>query len=152
MKALVQYSLVRLACLVMAALPLAAQVGLSQLEIPAKEKDAPATTVALFYPSPTPARDLPRGPFTPHAAMEGVPEAKVKGLILLSHGLGGSELGHSRLAEALAARGYLVAALRHPGDNYMDSSLINKTPERYFFERPRQVSRVLDVLLTDPRW
>jgi predicted dienelactone hydrolase len=76
----------------------------------------------------------------------------VKGLIMLSHGLGGSELGHSRLAEALAARGYLVAALRHPGDNWMDSSLFNKTPERYFFERPRQVSRIIDALLADPRW
>jgi predicted dienelactone hydrolase len=152
MKTLVQHNLVRLACLVFAALPLAAQVGWSQLEIPAKEKDAPATTVALYYPSPTPSRDLPRGPFTPHAALEGVPEAKVKGLVLLSHGLRGSELGHSRLAEALAARGYLVAALRHPGDNWMDSSLLNKTPEQYFFERPRQVSRVIDALLADPRW
>jgi predicted dienelactone hydrolase len=152
MKALLQHSLVRLACLVMAALPLAAQVGWSQIEIPAKEKDAPATTVALYYPSQTPPRDLPMGPFTLHAALGGVPEPMVKGLILLSHGLGGSELGHSRLAEALAARGYLVAALRHPGDNWMDSSLINKTPERYFFERPRQVSRAIDALLADPRW
>jgi predicted dienelactone hydrolase len=36
-------------------------------------------------------------------------------LIVLSHG--GTELGHSSLAEALAQGGYLVAALRHPGDN-----------------------------------
>lgn len=136
----------------MAALPLAAQVGWSQLEIPANEKDGLATTVALYYPSPTPPRNLPMGPFTPLAAREGVPEPMAKGLILLSHGLRGSELGHSRLAEALAARGYLVAALRHPGDNWMDSSLLNKTPERYFFERPRQVSRVIDTLLAHPRW
>ncbi len=152
MKTAIERRLVRLACLLMTALPLAAQVGLSQVEIPATLKDSLATTVALYYPSPTPARNLPMGPFTPHAAREGVPEPMVKGLILLSHGLRGSELGHSRLAEALAARGYLVAALRHPGDNWMDGSLLTNTPERYFFERPRQVSRVIDALLGDPRW
>jgi predicted dienelactone hydrolase len=38
-------------------------------------------------------------------------------LIVLSHGNSGTELGHSSLAEALAQGGYLVAALRHPGDN-----------------------------------
>jgi predicted dienelactone hydrolase len=92
------------------------------------------------------------GPFTVRAAMEGKPAPAVKGLILLSHGLGGSELGHSHLAEALAARGYLVAALRHPGDNWTDGSLFKKGPEHYFPERPRQVSRVLDALLADPKW
>lgn len=92
------------------------------------------------------------GPFKVNAAIRGASEPTVKGLIVLSHGLGGVELGHGRLAEALAARGYLVAALRHPGDNWMDGSLLKKTPERYFYERPRQVSRVIDALLADPQW
>ena len=152
MKALVQYSLVRLACLVMMALPLAAQVGWSQYEIPGKDEGAPAITVALYYPSPSPSRDIPMGPFMIHAAIKGGSDPTVKGLIVLSHGLGGSELVHSRLAEALAAHGYLVAALRHPGDNWMDGSLLKKTPERYFFERPRQVSRIIDALMADPTW
>ena len=150
MKALAQRWLVCLSCLLFATLPLAAQVGWSQLEIPGE--GAPATIVALSYPSTAPPRNIPMGPFTIHAAIEGEPAPTVKGLIVLSHGLGGSELGHSRLAEALAARGYLVAALRHPGDNWADGSLFNKTPERYFFERPRQVSRVIDALLADPHW
>jgi predicted dienelactone hydrolase len=61
-------------------------------------------------------------------------------------------LAHSVLAQALARNGYLVAALRHPGDNYQDRSLMEKGPERYFDERPRQASRVIDAILTDPAW
>lgn len=57
---------------------------------------------------------------------------------------------HSTLAQALARNGYLVAALRHPGDNYQDRSLLEKGPERYFDERPRQASRVIDAILADP--
>lgn len=92
------------------------------------------------------------GPFTLDVAMQGEPAPKVKALLVLSHGIGGSELAHSALAEALARDGYLVAALRHPGDNWQDRSLSKKTPERYFDEWPRQVSRVIDALLADPRW
>ena len=152
MKAMARYCLVGLAFLLFAALPLAAQVGWSQYEILGKGESTPDITVALYYPSPSPRRDIPMGPFMIHAAIRGGSEPTLKGLIVLSHGLGGSELAHSRLAEALAARGYLVAALRHPGDNWMDGSLLKKTPERYFFERPRPVSRVIDALLADPIW
>jgi predicted dienelactone hydrolase len=52
----------------------------------------------------------------------------------------------------LARNGYLVAALRHPGDNWQDRSLLEKSPERYFDERPRQASRVIDAILADPAW
>ncbi len=152
MKTLARGCLVGLTFLLFATLPLAAQVGWSQYEIPGKGESTPAITVALYYPSPSPGREIPMGPFSIRAAIRGASEPTVKGLIVLSHGLGGSELAHSRLAEALAARGYLVAALRHPGDNWMDGSLLKKTPERYFFERPRQVSRVIDALLADPLW
>ena len=152
MKTIARSCLVGLALLLFAAMPLAAQVGWSQYEIPGKGESTPAITVALYYPTPSPGREIPMGPFSIRAAIRGVSAPTVKGLLVLSHGLGGSELAHSRLAEALAARGYLVAALRHPGDNWMDGSLLKKTPERYFFERPRQVSRVIDALLADPQW
>jgi predicted dienelactone hydrolase len=130
---------------------LAAQAGWTQIEVPGAVPDAPATIVALSYPAQAAARAVPMGPLTLHVAMRAEPDPSVKGLILLSHGTGGSELGHSTLAQALAGHGYLVAALRHPGDNWQDSSLL-KTPGRYFQTRPRQVSRVIDALLADPRW
>jgi predicted dienelactone hydrolase len=108
-------------------------------------------TVALFYPTAMAARPLPMGPWQPVVA-PGAPasEAPLKGLILLSHGTGGTEFNHHNLATRLASDGYLVAAVRHPGDNWQDRSLV--TSGRYFSERPRQLSRVLDALLASPEW
>ncbi len=130
------------------ATPASAQnAGLRTLVVPGAEP----VTVALFYPTPAVARIQPMGPWRP-VVTPGAPVAAVplKGLILISHGTGGHELGHHNLATRLAADGYLVAALRHPGDNWEDRSMI--TSGRYFSERPRQASRVLDALLASPEW
>ncbi|EJE48673.1 putative dienelactone hydrolase [Acidovorax sp. CF316] len=125
----------------------AQQAGYRTLTVPG---DAPIQ-VALFYPTAAPARALPMGPWQPVVA-PGAPaaQAPLKGLVLISHGTGGSEVGHHNLATRLAKDGYLVAALRHPGDNWEDRSMI--TSGHYFSERPRQVSRVLDALLASPEW
>jgi predicted dienelactone hydrolase len=112
--------------------------------------DTPAT-VALFYPTAVADRAVPMGPWLPVVA-PGAPasDAKLKGLILLSHGTGGTELNHHNLGTRLARDGYLVAAVRHAGDNWQDRSLM--TSGRYFSERPLQLSRVLDALLASPEW
>lgn len=112
--------------------------------------DVPAT-VALFYPTAVPDRAVPMGPWLPVVA-PGAPasEAMFKGLILISHGTGGTELNHHNLGTRLARDGYLVAAVRHAGDNWQDRSLV--TSGRYFSERPLQLSRVLDALLASPEW
>ena len=111
----------------------------------------PPTTVALFYPTAAPDRVVPMGPWLP-AVAQGAPasDAQFKGLILISHGTGGTELNHHNLATRLAREGYLVAAVRHAGDNWQDRSLI--ASGRYFSERPLQLSRVLDALLASPEW
>ncbi|WP_242421761.1 hypothetical protein [Acidovorax sp. GW101-3H11] len=130
------------------AAPASAQyAGLRTLVVPGAEP----VTVALYYPTPAVARTQPMGPWRP-VVTPGAPvaAAPLKGLILISHGTGGHELGHHNLATRLAADGYLVAAPRHPGDNWEDRSMI--TSGRYFSERPRQVSRVLDALLAHPEW
>lgn len=130
----------------------AAQAGFRSMSVPGLNADAESISVALYYPTQAPERPIAMGPFTAHVAMRASPDPRVKGLIVLSHGTGGSELGHSSLAEALARDGYLVAALRHPGDNWQDSSLLSKSPSRFFVERPRQASRVIDAWLQDPDW
>lgn len=130
------------------ATPASAQyAGLRTLVVPGAEP----VTVALYYPTPAVARTQPMGPWRP-VVTPGAPvaAAPLKGLVLVSHGTGGHELGHHNLATRLAADGYLVAAPRHPGDNWEDRSMI--TSGRYFSERPRQVSRVLDALLAHPEW
>ncbi len=68
-------------------------------------------------------------------------------LILMSHGFGGDRYNLSWLAETLAANGYIVAAMDHYGNTWN-----NKIPEIYIqpWERPRDISFVLDQLLEDP--
>lgn len=144
--------MVSLATLLIAAHAHAYEAGWMQTQVAATTPDAPTTTVALYYPTMAAPRVIAMGPFTLDVAIGAKPVDKVKALILLSHGNGGTELGHSVLAQALARNGYLVAALRHPGDNWQDRSLIAQSPERYFDERPRQASRVIDALLADPAW
>lgn len=144
--------LASLATLLIAAHAHAYEAGWMQIQVAGTTPDVPATTVALYYPTMAAPRAIAMGPFTVDAAIGGKPTDKVKALILLSHGIGGTKLGHSALAQALARDGYLVAALRHPGDNWQDRSLVEKTPERYFDARPRQASRVIDAILADPAW
>ena len=45
-------------------------------------------------------------------------------LVLISHGTAGSEASHYDTALALADAGFVVAALTHTGDNYMDQSYV----------------------------
>ena len=132
---------------------IASEVGWRSMTVPAAAAGA-QIPLALWYPAEAGAavRNVTMGPFGVRAAPGAPAAASVRGLIVLSHGTGGTELGHGRLAEALAARGYLVAALRHPGDNWQDQSLRTQRAEQYFDERPRQVSRVIDTLLADAAW
>lgn len=133
----------------------AAEVGWRQITVPDGAREVTPTVVTLYRPSTitNPASNVPIGPFSITAVIQAPPEPRVKGLILLSHGTAGSELGHSSLAEAFAQRGCLVAALRHPGDNFQDPSLRDGTGSvgaRYFTQRPLQVSHVIDALRQDP--
>ena len=141
--------LASLATLLVAGHAQAYEAGWRQMQVIGATPE-PAITVALYYPTMAAPRTVPMGPFQLDVAIGGKPVDKVKALILLSHGIGGTETGHSVLAQALARNGYLVAALRHPGDNWQDRSLIEQGPERYFDERPRQASRVIDAILVDP--
>jgi predicted dienelactone hydrolase len=131
---------------------LATEAGFRGFDAPAQNSSQQAIHVVLFYPTQDSAKSIPMGPFTPTVAINGKPDAIVKGLIVLSHGTGGAELNHTGLAEALAKNGYLVAAIKHPGDNWQDQSLFSVPGGYYFSERPRQASRVIDAILSDPEW
>ena len=61
----------------------------------------------------------------------------------MSHGTGGSFLGHFDTAIALADAGFVVVAINHTGDNYADQSR-----SLDIMDRPRQISRVIDHMLS----
>jgi predicted dienelactone hydrolase len=68
-------------------------------------------------------------------------------LILLSHGSGGSALQMAWLGTTLAARGYIAAAVNHPGNNGYDGY----TPQGFaiWWERARDLSMLIDQMLAD---
>ncbi len=68
-------------------------------------------------------------------------------LVVLSHGMYGNAMNQSWLASALAEQGYIVAAISHPGTS---TWLRDADDARMLWERPKDVSRVIDHLTGDP--
>jgi predicted dienelactone hydrolase len=68
-------------------------------------------------------------------------------IVLLSHGSGADGASLGWLAEALAAHGYVVVAMDHPGDRFGDSSQVGRFAA---WRRPADVRVVLDRVLADP--
>lgn len=63
-------------------------------------------------------------------------------LVVISHGNGGGFRGHEDTARALAADGFVVAALTHTGDNWRDQSRATDVALR-----PRQLHRLIDFMV-----
>lgn len=122
-----------------------AQVGLQRLGL-----DGGRAPAVIFYPTAQASAPQRFGPYELTVAPGAAPSDGTRPLALVSHGTGGSELGHAWLAERLAAAGWIVLAIRHAGDNHEDRSGVARAD--YFSERPRQLSRALDGLLAQPDW
>ncbi len=71
-------------------------------------------------------------------------------LVVLSHGTGGSAMQMAWLGTYLAARGYIVAAVNHPGNN----ALTGYTTQGFIegWERAKDISTVITDMLNDPRF
>ncbi|NVN87971.1 MAG: prolyl oligopeptidase family serine peptidase [Rhodopseudomonas sp.] len=121
----------------------AAAAGLKLLQIPA-DAAGPAITVAAWYPSADAPSAVTFGPFTVSAAKDGAITGQGLPLVILSHGRGGSFVGHHDTAEHLADAGFVVAALNHPGDTTLDKSRIGDFS--IYFQRPLDVKRVIDYM------
>lgn len=71
-------------------------------------------------------------------------------LIALSHGTGGSALQMAWLGTYLAARGYIVVAVNHPGNNAVTGYTTMGFLEGW--ERAKDISAAISDMLTDPRF
>ncbi len=71
-------------------------------------------------------------------------------LIALSHGTGGSALQMAWLGTGLAARGYIVVAVNHPGNNAVTGYTTQGFLEGW--ERAKDISTVISDILEDPRF
>jgi predicted dienelactone hydrolase len=99
--------------------------------------------IGIWYPSPAPVKATVMGLTTMSVAVNGIAQGKALPLVVISHGTGGSFLGHYDTAIALADAGFVVAAVTHAGDNYADQSRSADV-----MDRPRQASRVIDHMLS----
>jgi predicted dienelactone hydrolase len=104
----------------------------------------------VFYPSTEASHVTWIGPYELHATPDAKPTSGAKPLVVISHGHGGSDLGHHDLAVYLASHGFVVATLQHPRDNFLDASG-DGHPE-VMVGRPIQVKATISMLLADPHW
>jgi predicted dienelactone hydrolase len=117
------------------------QVGFEVVSAP----DSPGEPlkVGIWYPTRETATDADIGMFTQKVAKNAKLDGHARGLIVMSHGNGGSLEGHYDTALALARSGFVVAAMTHTGDNHRDQSRATMIADR-----PRAVHAVIDYMLT----
>jgi len=119
--------------------------GFGFIDVPA-DADGPALRGAVWTPCDAPAHRIGLDPMV---TIEGSRDCPVFGtevpLIIMSHGTGGSFLGHHDTAAALADAGFVVAAISHPGDNFQDLSRQGHLSA--FATRPVDMRRLLNHML-----
>lgn len=127
-----------------------AQVGQTTLTLEDKARQRTLIT-ALWYPTaavatPSAARDVV---IADPVVTDAEPLQQRWPVVVLSHGTGGDRLSQAWLATALVRAGYLVVSINHWGNTWD-----NKIPSEFvrMWERPRDITFVLDQLLTHPRW
>jgi predicted dienelactone hydrolase len=104
----------------------------------------------VFYPSVMARGVTWRGPYEIDATADAPAIPGAKPLVMISHGHAGSDLGHHDLATYLASRGFIVAAITHPKDNFRNSS--GDGHPVVLAGRPIQISAAISYLLQSPRW
>ncbi|WP_028224115.1 alpha/beta hydrolase family protein [Paraburkholderia ferrariae] len=119
--------------------------GIKVIQVPA-DADGPALKAMVWTPCAGPAQELPIGPTILKGRRDCPTVGEKLPLIVISHGHGGSYLGHHDLAEVLADAGFVVAALNHPGDTYSDMSHAGEYSA--FVERPEDIKRLIDYMLS----
>src|SRR5450830_488964 len=123
---------------------LAHAAGFTFIEVPA-DKDGPVLRGAVWSPCSTSAGRISLGPLV----IDGVKDCSISGarlpLVVISHGTGGSFLGHHDTAATLADAGFVVAAISHPGDNFQDVS--RQAYLSAFATRPVDMKRLIDYML-----
>src|SRR5215475_51829 len=107
--------------------------------------EGPAMTGALWYPCAEPPGTVKLGPYVLDVSKDCPLSGGHHPLIVVSHGRGGTYLGHHDTAEALAEAGFIVAAINHPGDTASDKSRFNELS--VYVSRPADIKRLVDYTL-----
>ena len=109
------------------------------------DADGPALKGAMWYHCSEPPGEIVLGNIT----LPEVKDCPVSGdklpLVVVSHGRGGSFIGHDDTAEALADAGFVVAAIDHPGSTTFDMSCAGDPS--VLVEPPTDIKRLIDFMV-----
>lgn len=116
-----------------------------------------ALVTTIWYPASRSSIEKPQTIGSPGVPLfyagNAAPDAKFAAspsrfpLVLLSHGTGGASMQLAWLGEYLASRGFIAAAVNHPGNNALEPYTIQGFT--LWWLRARDLSVVLDHMLTD---
>ena len=118
--------------------------GFRFIDVPA-DAEGPAMTGALWYPCAEPPGTMRYGPYVLPVSKDCPLSGEKHPLIVVSHGRGGTFMGHHDTAEALADAGFIVAAINHPGDTSSDKS--RATELSVYVSRPVDIKRLVDYMV-----
>lgn len=118
--------------------------GFRFIDVPA-DAEGPALTGALWYPCAEPPGTVQLGLYVLPVSKDCPLSGGKHPLVVVSHGRGGTFLGHHDTAEALADAGFIVAAINHPGDTASDKS--RATELSVYVSRPADIKRLIDYMV-----
>ncbi len=123
------------------------QTGLIDLEVTDKRDDRPIKGYLWFPTHQTEGKIRAHGNavWEPIRVIPNADPAKGKHpLVVLSHGMFGNARNQAWLAQGLSEKGYIVAAINHPG-----TSTFNRDPtqRRQLWERANDITRTIDYIL-----
>jgi predicted dienelactone hydrolase len=101
----------------------------------------------LWYPTTAGEKRLERGPYILSGALDALPAKGKFPAVIISHGSGGTTLGHHTTAAFLVRAGWIVAIPLHVGSDSQDHSA-EGTP-RMWRGRPKQISAAIDAMLAE---
>ncbi|MFI5014948.1 MAG: alpha/beta hydrolase family protein [Hyphomicrobiales bacterium] len=104
-------------------------------------------TGIVTYPTTAATHSVRLGPNELDVAENAPPAPGSHPLVIFSHGRGGLPESYHDVFTDLARRGFIVAGVAHPGDNYADRSGANGDAE--LVDRTRHVVALIDYLLGD---
>ncbi|MGL6242324.1 alpha/beta hydrolase family protein [Pseudomonas sp.] len=139
-----------LSCLTTLALADENSVGFQSSTLPDSQNDR-SLEMVVWYPSATTAATQMIGDdvvFVGASAVRDAPPAAGKHpLLVLSHGYRGNWSNQIWLASALAQKGYIVAAINHPGTTTHDRS---PQAAAQLWQRPVDLTRAIDSVTAQP--
>jgi predicted dienelactone hydrolase len=118
--------------------------GFRFIDVPA-DAEGPAMTGAIWYPCAEPLGTMRYGPYVLPVSKDCPLSGEKHPLVVVSHGRGGTFMGHHDTAEAFADAGFIVAAINHPGDTSLDKS--RATELSVYVSRPADIKRLVDYMV-----